>query len=106
MSTYDENAPIVLIGLMGAGKTTIGRRLARALNLDFVDSDHEIELAADMSVAELFESYGEIEFRSLERRVISRLMDGKQKVLATGGGAFINDETRDIRWRSNHLVRS
>ena len=96
VSTYNENAPIVLIGLMGAGKTTIGRRLARALNLDFVDSDHEIEIAADMSVAELFESYGETEFRSLERRVISRLMDGTQKVLATGGGAFINAQTRKL----------
>lgn len=87
---------IVLVGLMGAGKTTVGRRLARRLGLDFVDSDHEIEEAAQMSVAEIFEKYGEDYFRSGERRVIARLMEGPPMVLATGGGAFVNDETRAL----------
>jgi shikimate kinase len=87
---------IVLVGLMGAGKTTVGRRLAKKLKLDFVDSDHEIEKAACMSVAEIFENFGEEEFRAGERRVIGRLMDGPSKVIATGGGAFINNETRDL----------
>ncbi len=87
---------LVLIGLMGAGKTTVGRRLAKALGLDFMDSDHEIEVAADMSVSEIFESFGEEEFRAVERRVIARLLDGSPKVIATGGGAFINRKTRDL----------
>lgn len=87
---------IVLVGLMGAGKTTVGRRLARALGLPFVDSDHEIEKAAGMSVAEIFECFGEADFRSGERRVIERLLDGKPQIVATGGGAFINDETRKL----------
>lgn len=87
---------LVLVGLMGAGKTTVGRRLARQLDIDFVDSDHEIEKAARMSVSEIFETYGEDYFRSGERRVIARLMDGPPCVLATGGGAFINEETRDL----------
>ncbi len=87
---------IVLVGLMGVGKTTVGRRLARRLDVDFVDSDHEIELAAGMSVAEIFETYGEDEFRSVERRVIARLLDEKPQVIATGGGAFVNGETRAL----------
>ncbi|MFC3050605.1 shikimate kinase [Kordiimonas pumila] len=90
------NKTIVLIGLMGAGKTTVGRRLAKKLGLEFVDSDHEIEKAADMTVAEIFEAYGEEEFRAGERRVIARLLDGTPQVIATGGGAFINDETREL----------
>jgi shikimate kinase len=87
---------IVLVGLMGAGKTTVGRRLAKKLKLEFIDSDHEIEKAACMSVAEIFENFGEEEFRAGERRVISRLMDGPPKIIATGGGAFINEETRQL----------
>ena len=87
---------LVLVGLMGAGKTTVGRRLARRLGLSFADSDHEVEQAAGMSVAEIFEAYGEAEFRAVERRVIARLLDGKPKVVATGGGAFINAETRGL----------
>lgn len=87
---------IVLVGLMGAGKTTIGRRLAKRLDLEFVDSDFEIEKAAQMSVSEIFDSYGEEDFRAGERRVIARLMDGPTKVIATGGGAFVNDETRAL----------
>lgn len=88
--------PIVLVGLMGVGKSTIGRRLANRLNLPFVDSDDEIETAAGMKVGELFESYGEDYFRDGERRVIARLMDGSVKIIATGGGAFVNDETREL----------
>lgn len=88
------NRPIVLVGLMGAGKTAIGRRVAAELRLPFVDSDHEIEAASRMSVPDLFEKYGEDEFRALEQRVIARLLHEGARVLATGGGAFMNDETR------------
>lgn len=86
--------PIVLVGLMGVGKSTVGRRLAARLNVPFADADHEIEIAADMSVGEIFEKFGEPYFRDGERRVIARLVDGTPKVIATGGGAFINDVTR------------
>ncbi len=95
-SQYGVDRTIVLVGLMGAGKTTVGRRLARKLNLPFVDSDHEIEKAAGMSVAEIFECFGEADFRSGERRVIERLLDGKPQIVATGGGAFINEATRAL----------
>jgi shikimate kinase len=88
--------PIVLVGLMGAGKSTVGRRLAHRLHLPFVDSDHEIEEAAGLSIAEIFEKYGEAEFRDGERRVITRLVDGTPKVIATGGGAFMNEQTRAL----------
>lgn len=88
--------PIVLVGLMGVGKTTIGKRLAQRLHIAFVDADAEIEAAAGMTVAEIFERYGEPYFRDGERRVIARLIDGSVKVLATGGGAFMNDETRAL----------
>jgi shikimate kinase len=88
--------PIVLIGLMGVGKTTVGRRLAARLGLDFVDADHEIEQAAGLSVAEIFERFGEAHFRDGERRVIARLIDGTPKVIATGGGAFMNEATRAL----------
>lgn len=87
---------IVLVGLMGAGKTTVGRRLARRLGLEFADSDFEIEKAAQMTVSDIFSTYGETYFRSGERRVISRLINGPARVLATGGGAFIDAETRAI----------
>ncbi|HEX4693890.1 shikimate kinase [Sphingomonas sp.] len=88
--------PIVLVGLMGVGKSTVGRRLANRLGVPFVDADHEIEIAADMSVGEIFEKFGEPYFRDGERRVIARLVDGRPQVIATGGGAFINDETRKM----------
>lgn len=88
--------PIVLVGLMGAGKSTVGRRLAARLDLPFVDADNEIEEAAGMPITEIFERFGESYFRDGERRVIARLMDGAVKVIATGGGAFINDETRAL----------
>ncbi|HEX8256910.1 MAG TPA: shikimate kinase [Allosphingosinicella sp.] len=87
---------IVLVGLMGAGKSTVGKRLARRLGLPFVDSDEEIERAADRSVAEIFSDYGEASFRDGERRVIARLIEGAPKVIATGGGAFVDPETRAL----------
>lgn len=88
--------PIVLIGLMGVGKSTIGRRLAKRLALPFVDADAEIERAAGMSVAEIFERFGEPHFRDGERRVIARLIEGPRQVIATGGGAFMNEATRAL----------
>ena len=87
---------VVLVGLMGAGKTTVGRRLARALGMPFRDADAEIELAAGRSVSDIFAERGEGEFRQGERRVISRLLEGPPLVLATGGGAFMNPETRAL----------
>jgi shikimate kinase len=91
-----DGRPIVLVGLMGVGKSTVGRRLAARLRLPFVDADEEIETAAGMTISEIFERFGEPYFRDGERRVIARLMDGRPKVIATGGGAFINDDTRAL----------
>ena len=88
--------PIVLVGIMGSGKTTVGKRLAARLGWDFVDADQEIETAATMSITEMFEKYGEPHFRDGERRVIARLMEGGARVIATGGGAFIDAETRAL----------
>ncbi|WP_443019483.1 shikimate kinase [Sphingomonas adhaesiva] len=88
--------PIVLVGLMATGKSTVGRRLATRLGLPFVDADTEIETAAGMSISDIFAKFGEPYFRDGERRVIHRLMDGRPKVIATGGGAFVNDETRAL----------
>ncbi len=90
-----ENRAIVLVGLMGAGKTSIGRRLSGKLGIAFVDADQEIEKAAGKSVAEIFTDHGEAYFREGERRVIARLLENGAQVLATGGGAFMNDETRE-----------
>ena len=87
---------IALVGLMGVGKTTVGRRLARLLRVPFVDADAEIEAAAGRSVSDIFAERGEAEFRSGERRVIARLLNGPPVVLATGGGAFLNPETRAL----------
>lgn len=87
---------IVLIGLMGAGKSAIGKRLAARLDLDFHDSDTEIEVAAGLTVAEIFARHGEVAFRDGERRVIARLLEGPPIVLATGGGAFMDGETRAL----------
>lgn len=86
---------IVLIGLMGAGKTTVGHRLADKLGLSFVDADQEIEQAAGKSIAEIFADHGEAYFRDGERKVIARLLDSGPQVLATGGGAWMNPEIRD-----------
>lgn len=99
--TADSNAPfiarpIALVGMMGAGKSTIGRRLAGRLDLPFVDADHEIELAAGRSISEIFEEFGEAAFRDGERRVFRRLVKSGPCVLATGGGAFLDDEIRDL----------
>jgi len=96
LNRYSVDKTIVLVGLMGVGKTTVGRRLAKRLALDFADSDAEIEKAAGMTVADIFDAYGEEDFRSGERRVIARLLDGTPQVVATGGGAFINTETRQL----------
>lgn len=88
------NRPIVLVGLMGAGKSSIGRRLAEKLEIPFVDADHEIEIAADKTIPEIFSDHGEAYFREGERRVISRLIENGAQVLSTGGGAFVNEDTR------------
>ena len=85
---------LVLVGLMGAGKSTVGRRLAQRLNMNFVDADAAIEEAAGMSIPEIFASHGEAYFREGERRVITRILEDGQQVLATGGGAFMNEQTR------------
>ncbi len=85
---------IVLVGLMGAGKSTVGRRLAQTLKLPFRDADHEIEAAAGMTIPDIFSMHGEEHFRDGERRVIARLLQEGPMVLATGGGAFMNEETR------------
>lgn len=87
---------IVLVGLMGAGKSTVGRRLAARLGRPFFDADAEIEAAAGMTVAEIFERFGEAHFRDGERRVMARLMEGRANVVATGGGAFADDATRAL----------
>jgi shikimate kinase len=85
---------VVLVGMMGAGKSTIGRRLAARLRLPFLDADTEIETAAGMSIPDIFECHGELHFRDGEARVIARLLDNGPAVLATGGGAFLREETR------------
>ena len=87
---------VALVGMMGAGKTSIGKRLASRLDVPFADADHEIEAAADMTVAEIFAKYGEPEFRRLERNVIARLLHSKPHVLATGGGAYMDETTRAV----------
>ncbi len=91
---FKVDRPIVLIGLMGSGKSSLGRRLAVRLGVPFFDADQEIEEAAGLTISEIFEQFGEAHFRDGERRVIARLIDGQPKVIATGGGAFMNDETR------------
>jgi shikimate kinase len=85
---------VALVGMMGAGKTSIGKRLATRLDVPFADADQEIEAAAGMTVAEIFEKYGEPEFRRLERSVIARLLGEGPRVLATGGGAYMDETTR------------
>ena len=87
---------IALVGLMGAGKSTVGRRLAHALGMPFRDADSEIEAAAGRSISDIFATFGETAFRDGERRVIARLLDEPPHVLATGGGAFVDDQTRAL----------
>jgi shikimate kinase len=88
--------PIVLVGLMGAGKSTVGRRLARRLGLPFIDSDQAIEDAAGFTAGELFERFGDADFRDGERRLVARLIDGTVRVIATGGGAYVDPRTRKL----------
>lgn len=88
--------PIVLVGLMGVGKSTVGKKLAGILRSDFVDADSEVENAAQRSIPEIFEEFGEAYFRDGERRVIARLIEENHGVIATGGGAFVDDETRSL----------
>lgn len=106
MTTTTRNAPpgrklplppgksVVLIGLMGAGKSSVGRRLAKVLEIPFVDADEEVERAAGCSIEDIFRLYGESAFRDGEERVIARLLESGSQVLATGGGAFMNPSTR------------
>lgn len=86
---------LVLIGLMGVGKSTVGKRLAARLNIPFVDADSAIEEAAAMTIADIFSIYGEASFRDGEKRVIARLLKSGAQVLATGGGAYMNEQTRE-----------
>jgi len=88
--------PVVLVGLMGVGKSTVGRRLAKRLGLSFVDSDSAIEDAAGYSPAEIFERFGEADFRDGERRLVARLIEGEVRVIATGGGAYVDQRTREL----------
>jgi shikimate kinase len=88
--------PVVLVGLMGVGKSTVGRKLARMLARDFVDADDAIAEAAQLSIPEIFAQFGEPYFRDGERRVIARLIEEKHGVIATGGGAFVDPETRAL----------
>src|SRR5919106_6595554 len=88
--------PVVLVGLMGVGKSTVGRRLARRLGLSFVDTDEEIQDASGYPAAEVFERYGEQDFRDGERRLVARLVQGDVRVIATGGGAFVDPRTREL----------
>jgi len=91
-----DGRPIVLVGMMGAGKTTVGRRLAARLGRHFLDSDEEIETAAGMSIEDIFAKHGEAEFRAGEARVIARLLKQRDIVLGTGGGAFMQADTRAL----------
>jgi shikimate kinase len=88
--------PVVLVGLMGVGKSTVGRRLARRLGLPFIDSDSEIEETVGLPWGELFERYGEEDYRDGERRLVARLVDGQVRVIATGGGVFVDPRTRSL----------
>jgi shikimate kinase len=96
--------PLVLVGMMGVGKSTIGRKLAQLLGLPFRDADDEIEQAAQLSIAEIFERFGEAHFRDGERRVIARLLEGGPSVIATGGGAFVQPETRALIHRQGIAI--
>ncbi|MCA8870141.1 MAG: shikimate kinase [Rhodobacteraceae bacterium] len=96
MSRYELTRTVVMVGMMGAGKTAVGTALARLLGVAIVDSDAEIELAANMRIAEIFEKYGEAFFRDRESRVLARLLDGEPSVLSTGGGAFLDPNNRQM----------
>ncbi len=94
--TNNINKPIVLVGLMGAGKTSVGERLAKRLDIPFIDADQEIEKESGCTITEIFSIFGEDYFRKLEEKVISKLLDQPPHVLATGGGAFMNERVRNI----------
>jgi len=94
--TATPDRTIVLVGMMGAGKTAVGRQLARALGWRFADADHEIERAAGTTIANIFAEIGEAAFRRSERQVIARLLEGDEQVLALGGGAFMDPDTRAL----------
>lgn len=96
MLRLPKGRSLVIVGLMGAGKTCVGRQIAQHFDIPFVDADREIEEAAGCCVADIFELYGESAFRDGERRVIKRILEGEPCVLATGGGAFMNDQTREM----------
>lgn len=96
MTNYKLSKSIVLVGLMGSGKSSIGKRLADEVKVPFVDSDEEIELAAGMSVSEIFLTFGEPYFRAGEERVMERLIKGAPKIIATGGGAFLSSKVREL----------
>lgn len=95
-SSVTLNKPIVLVGMMGAGKTAIGKAVAQRLGVDFVDSDSEMEQASNMTIAEIFERDGESFFRKRETEIIGRLVEGLPRVIATGGGAYLNEANRDL----------
>lgn len=94
-NTYQLTQSVVMIGMMGAGKTAVGRALADLLHVPFVDSDHEIEAAAKRTIAEIFERDGETFFRSRETEIIARILSGKPSIVSTGGGAFLQARNRD-----------
>jgi shikimate kinase len=96
MSNDGARRHLVLVGLMGVGKSTVGRRLAKRLGLPFVDSDSAIEDASGLSAAEVFERFGEQDFRDGERRLVARLIEDQVRVIATGGGAYVDDRTRQL----------
>lgn len=96
--------PVTLVGMMGAGKSRLGKILAEALDIPFVDSDEEIEKAAGLSISEIFEKFGEPYFRDGERRVIKRLLDKDLQVIATGGGAILNPEIADDLWANTVAI--
>lgn len=96
MVSYKVTKSLVLIGVMGAGKSTIGKKLAEAVSIPFFDSDEEIELASGMSVSEIFATFGEPYFRAGEERVMERLLSGEPQVIATGGGAFLSSKIRNL----------
>ena len=106
IETIKENLqkPVVMIGLMGAGKTRIGSMLAKALDLPFVDADQEIEAAAGLTISEIFEQHGEPFFRDMERKIIARLLSDELKVIATGGGAVMNQSTAELVWNKSYSV--
>ena len=96
MVKYSLNKSVVLVGLMGAGKSSVGKRLSEEISIPFVDSDDEIEQAAGMSVLEIFEQFGETYFRAGEERVLSRLLSNHPQIIATGGGAFMSKKIRSL----------